>query len=54
MSTNIVTKMNMNTLTKGYKKIVTTLYSPNYYYKRVMNFLEEYKAAAIGKTAVQA
>ncbi len=49
MSTNIVTKMNMNTLTKGYKKIVTTLYSPKYYYKRVMNFLAEYRPLQLGK-----
>jgi radical SAM superfamily enzyme YgiQ (UPF0313 family) len=54
MSTNIVTKMNMNTLTKGYKKIVTTLYSPKYYYKRVMNFLSEYKPMKLGKPRLSA
>ena len=54
LSTNIVTKMNINTLTKGYKKIVTTLYSPKYYYKRVMNFLSEYKPMKLGKPRISA
>lgn len=49
LSTNIVPKMNMNTLVNGYKKIVSTLYSPKYYYRRVVNFLKEYKPAKLGK-----
>lgn len=49
MSTNIIPKMNMNALKAGYKKIVSTLYSPKYYYKRVMNFLKEYKPLVLGK-----
>jgi len=49
LSTNIVPKMNMTTLTSGYKKIVSTLYSPKYYYRRVVNFLKEYKPLKLGK-----
>ena len=50
LSTNIITKMNINTLTKGYKSIVYTIYSPKYYYQRVVNFLNEYRPMKLGKT----
>jgi hypothetical protein len=49
LSTNIVPKMNIHTLTKGYKNIVSTIYSPKYYYERVANFLKEYKPLKLGK-----
>lgn len=49
LSTNIVPKMNINTLTKGYKSIVSTIYSPKYYYQRVVNFLAEYRPVKLGK-----
>lgn len=49
LSTNIVTKMDINTLTKGYKNIVSTIYSPKYYYQRVVNFLREYRPLKLGK-----
>lgn len=39
---NFAPKMDKNVLVKGYKKIVTTLYSPKYYYRRVYNFLKEF------------
>jgi radical SAM superfamily enzyme YgiQ (UPF0313 family) len=49
LSTNIVPKMNISTLIKGYKNIVSTIYSPKYYYERVANFLKEYKPLNLGK-----
>lgn len=42
-STNIIPKMGMDTLRAGYKKVVTTIYSPTEYYKRLKRFLSEYK-----------
>ncbi len=41
-SINFMPKMNYNLLISGYKKILNTLYSPKYYYKRVRTFLREY------------
>jgi radical SAM superfamily enzyme YgiQ (UPF0313 family) len=34
--------MDMDTLLDGYKRIVSTIYSPRYYYRRVKQFLKEY------------
>lgn len=42
-STNIVPKMNYNTLLNGYKSILSNIYSPKQYYERVWTFLKEYK-----------
>ncbi len=42
-SMNFVPKMDPQTLVKGYKEVVTTIYSPKCYSKRVMNFLREFK-----------
>ncbi len=43
-TTNILTRMNRDTLMKGYKTILQSIYSPQPYYQRVMTFLREYKA----------
>ncbi len=43
-SINFVPKMNYDLLISGYKKVVTTLYSPKNYYERVRTFLMEYMA----------
>ena len=43
-STNIVPVMNLQTLRKGYERILKTIYSPQQYYKRVRTFLREYRA----------
>jgi radical SAM superfamily enzyme YgiQ (UPF0313 family) len=40
---NFIPKMNNDTLIDGYKKIMSTIYSPSYYYERVRKFLKEYK-----------
>ncbi len=42
-SINFVSKMNNDTLVDGYKKIMSTIYSPAFYYERVKKFLREYK-----------
>ena len=42
-SINFVSKMNNDILIDGYKKIMSTIYSPAYYYERVRKFLREYK-----------
>ena len=41
-SMNFVPKMDSMTLVNGYKKVVTTIYSPKYYSKRIMTFLREF------------
>lgn len=46
-STNIVPKMNLNTLQEGYKKIIQHIYTPEYYYARVKTFFQEYKTPEI-------
>jgi radical SAM superfamily enzyme YgiQ (UPF0313 family) len=42
-STNIIPKMDLETLRQGYKKIMQQIYSPDHYYRRVKTFLLEYK-----------
>lgn len=48
-SINFIPKMNIETLMNGYKKILNTIYSPKYYYKRVITFLKEYKPKPLRK-----
>ena len=40
---NFMPKMDPEVLREGYRKIITTIYSPSEYYKRVRTFLREYK-----------
>ncbi|MDD5004952.1 MAG: DUF4070 domain-containing protein [Candidatus Omnitrophica bacterium] len=42
-SMNFVPKMDLVKLKEGYKKIVTTIYSPAKYYERVITFIKEFK-----------
>lgn len=42
LSMNFIPEMNSKTLIDGYKKIVNTIYSPKYYYARVMHFMKDY------------
>ena len=46
-STNIVPKMGLEKLTAGYKQVVSTIYSPRYYYERVRTFLLEYQPSGM-------
>ncbi len=42
-SINFIPKMDPKILIGGYKKIISGIYSPKFYYERVMKFLREYK-----------
>ena len=46
-TTNIIPKMNRDTLQEGYKNILRHIYSPEHYYQRVKTFLREYKPPKI-------
>jgi radical SAM superfamily enzyme YgiQ (UPF0313 family) len=46
-TTNIIPKMNLDTLYEGYKEILENIYSPEHYYQRLKTFLREYKAPDI-------
>ncbi|HUU52278.1 MAG TPA: DUF4070 domain-containing protein [Candidatus Heimdallarchaeota archaeon] len=46
-SLNFIPKMNIETLISGYKEILSTIYSPKNYYKRVITFLKEYQPKKI-------
>ncbi len=45
--TNIIPKMGLDTLHKGYRSLIEYLYSPTNYYARVKTFLREYKLPKI-------
>jgi radical SAM superfamily enzyme YgiQ (UPF0313 family) len=42
-STNFIPKIGRETLAKGYKHILSTIYAPKPYYERIKIFLKEYK-----------
>ncbi len=42
-SINFVPRMDTNALLEGYKKILNKIYSPKYYYERVMLFLKDFE-----------
>lgn len=46
-TTNIIPKMDMKQLLKGYENILNNIYHPRPYYKRIKTFLREYKAPKI-------
>ncbi len=52
-SINFTPKMDSKTLIRGYKKILKTIYSPKYYYKRVKRFLKNYKSLQKNKFRLQ-
>jgi radical SAM superfamily enzyme YgiQ (UPF0313 family) len=45
--TNIIPKMNLQVLHKGYETVIRSLYKPANYYARVKTFLREYRPAKI-------
>ncbi len=45
--TNIVPVMNLDVLKRGYRQIMTHLYSPRHYYQRAKTFLREYKPPVV-------
>lgn len=42
-SINFIPQMNSETLIEGYKKILNTIYSPKYFYERVMRFMKDFE-----------
>jgi radical SAM superfamily enzyme YgiQ (UPF0313 family) len=42
-SINFIPQMNSEELLAGYKKVLNTIYSPKYYYERVMSFLKDFE-----------
>lgn len=46
-STNIIPAMNLDTLREGYREILDHIYTPKFYYDRVITFLREYKPPQI-------
>ncbi len=46
-STNIIPKMGLEPLREGYRKILSQIYAPQFYYKRVLTFLGEYQPPKI-------
>ena len=46
-STNIIPKMGLEPLREGYRMILAQIYSPKFYYERVVTFLREYKPPKI-------
>ena len=46
-TTNIIPKMDMRQLLKGYQNILNSIYRPRPYYRRIKTFLREYKAPKI-------
>lgn len=43
MATNIIPKMNLELLLRGYQGLIRQLYHPSVYYKRLQTFLREYR-----------
>jgi radical SAM superfamily enzyme YgiQ (UPF0313 family) len=46
-STNIIPKMGLATLREGYRKLLSQIYAPKFYYERVLTFLREYPSPLI-------
>ena len=46
-STNIIPRMGLETLRDGYRKLVDQIYTPKFYYARVMTFMREYQPPKI-------
>ena len=46
-SMNFIPKMERGVLEKGYKHIISTIYSPEYYYSRIITLLNNYRPAKI-------
>lgn len=45
-SLNFISKMDRETIMKGYEWVMNTLYSPEAYYNRILNFLKDYHPRA--------
>lgn len=52
-SINFIPKMGKENLSKGYKRIISTIYSPKNYFKRINTFLNSYRPKTKGKISLQ-
>jgi hypothetical protein len=48
-SLNFIPEMNLESLMTGYKKVLDTIFSPKFYYKRIITYLKEYNKMAVGR-----
>lgn len=48
-STNFIPRMGREMLVEGYKRILTTIYAPKQYYKRINTLIESYNPTARGR-----
>jgi hypothetical protein len=46
-TTNFVPRMDPDTLSRGYRNLLSHLYAPDSYYRRIRTFLREYRPARI-------
>jgi len=46
-TTNIIPRMDLDSLREGYHRIMNQIYSPKHYYERVKIFLQEYKSPKV-------
>jgi radical SAM superfamily enzyme YgiQ (UPF0313 family) len=46
-TTNIIPRMGLESLREGYRKVLSHIYAPQFYYERVQTFLREYKPSGI-------
>jgi len=46
-TTNIIPRMDLDSLREGYRRIMNNIYSPEYYYGRIKTFLREYRQPEI-------
>jgi radical SAM superfamily enzyme YgiQ (UPF0313 family) len=51
-STNFIPKMGHETLARGYKHVIDTIYAPKQYYERIRTFLREYRPINKGKIKI--
>lgn len=51
-SLNFIPKMDTTVLINGYRKVLSTIYSPKSYYERIRTFLQEYKPKKVKKTKI--
>lgn len=49
---NFDPKMDPEVLHEGYRRILTTIYSPRYYYQRVRSFLSEYQKSSVVRSSL--
>lgn len=48
-SLNFIPKMGRKKLLKGYRQVLSTIYTPKYYYQRIETFIGQYRPTAKGK-----